>query len=711
MAIVFGTVKKVKYHNELNDWAVIELKTQHGDRFIAKGKLGAQLEGYHLEILGKWVPSPHGGSEQFESASYKVSPPSTEEGVFLFLTSGLFKGLSKKIGKSLVAKFGSKTLDHLDADINVLNLIDGVGPRKFIQIRDSYKETKPQQEKIFTLISEYQFSFTEALQIVTAFPKNTLKIIEENPYAVYRGMPKIPFVRFDRIIMRKAYPKDSEYRVREVINYYMKTNYGKGHTVTSQQQLMDSVYKYTGLDKYIIQTQIDWMLQKKRLWSFYLGNTPVFQMKWLYQCEKEIATRMSYLIDTPATKQLIFDPTDKRLEKLKAQQRVAVEAPFRNKVSIIKGKPGTGKTTLLRTMLDLLEDQNAVVLTCSPTGKASQRLREVTGRHCDTIHRALGASYESDEFKFDDTNPLVCDVLLVDETSMLDTPLMRSVLRALPFACRIVLIGDPDQLPSVNMGAVFMNLIESNTIPVYQLTQVLRITKEDGSIPTPLMMAEKVLTGKYNPPANDEEWLYVNTQSNTQSEQALVGLIGKMKAKGLTYHDVQVFSPVNDDDLGVTSLNRIVKNAFTPGAEQKILVGDKVIQTSNSYELEAFNGDVGVVKEINVDAVEEEPYMVVDMNGKEIEYGKKDAYQLALAYAISGHKSQGSEYPHIIIMIPDHYYALMDRYWLNTLITRCQKHCTIIGPKGVLDKTALSRISHQRKTLLVQQMRQFLKQV
>lgn len=711
MATVFGTVKKVKYHNELNDWAVIELKTQHGDRFIAKGKLGAQLEGYHLEILGRWVPSPHGGAEQFESSSYKVSPPSTEEGVFLFLTSGLFKGLSKKIGKSLVSKFGAKSLDHLDADINILKLIDGVGPRKFIQIRDSYKETKPQQEKIFTLISEYQFSFTEALQIVTAFPKNTMKTIEQNPYSVYRGMSKIPFVRFDRIIMRKAYPKDSDYRVREVINHYMKTNYGKGHTVTSQAQLMDSVFKYTGLDKYIIQTQINWMIQKKRLWVSYLGNIPVYQMKWLYQCEKEIATRMYHLMDTPATKQLIFEPTDKRLEILKPQQRLAVEAPFRNKVSIIRGKPGTGKTTLLRTMLDLLEDQNAVVLTCSPTGKASQRLREVTGRHCDTIHRALGASYESDEFKYDDTNPLVCDVLLLDETSMLDTPLMRSTLRALPFTCRIVLIGDPDQLPSVNMGSVFMDLIESNTIPVYQLTQVLRITKADGSIPTPLMMAEKVLTGKFSPPQDDEEWMYINTQSDAQSEQALVGLIHKMKSNGLSYHDVQVFSPINDSDLGVYSLNRIVKNAFTPGAEQGVLVGDKVIQTENNYELNSFNGDVGVVKTIDVEAVAEEPYMLVDMNGNDIEYTKKDINQLALAYAISGHKSQGSEYPHIIIMVPDHYYGLMDRYWLNTLITRCQKHCTIIGPKGVLDKTALSKVSHQRKTLLVQQMRQFLTQV
>ena len=711
MATVFGTVKKVKYHNEISDWAVIELKTQHGDRFIAKGNLGAQLEGYHLEIAGKWVASPHGGSEQFDARSYKVSPPSTEDGVFLFLTSGLFKGLSKKIGRSLVDSFGAKALDHLDADINILNLIDGVGPRKFIQIRDSYKETKPQQEKIFALISEYQFSFTEALQIVTSFPKNTLSIVESNPYSVYRGLSKMAFVRFDRIIMSKGYPKDSEFRIREVINHYMKSNHGKGHTVTSQQQLMDNVTKYTRLDQYVIQAQIDWLIQKKRLWPFILNNTPVYQMKWLYQCEKEIATRLSRILETPATKQLIFNDEDERLDILKEHQRAAIPAPFRHKVSIITGKPGTGKTTLLKTMLDLLEDQNAVVLTCSPTGKASQRLREVTKRHCDTIHRTLGASYESDEFKFDDTNPLECDVLLIDETSMLDTPLMRSILRALPFTCRVVLIGDPDQLPSVNMGAVFRDLINSGTIPVYSLTQVLRITKADGSIPTPLMMAERVLSGVFDSPANDEEWLYVNTYNNAQSEQALVSLINKMKSKGLSYHDVQVFSPINDDELGVVRLNDVAKNAFTPGAEKKLLVGDKVIQTVNNYDLDSFNGDVGIIKKIDPEAEDDEPYMVVDMNGKEIEYGKKDSHQLALAYAISGHKSQGSEYPHIIIMIPDHYYALMDRYWLNTLITRCQKHCTIIGPKGILDKTAKSRISHLRKTLLVQQLRLFLKKV
>jgi len=711
MAFITGTVRKLKFHNEITDWSVVQLKSPTGDLFYATGSMGAPEFGYELELTGRWVLSPHGGKEQFEVHRSSVKPPSSEEGIYLFLTSGMFKGLTKKIGRALVDAFGKKTLGILDTDINVLNMIEGVGPGKFIQIRDSYQETKPQQEKVWFLMEKYQFSFPESLMIVNEFPQGTIKLIEKAPYSMYRRLQKIPFVRFDRIIIGRNHPVDDPQRIREVLQYYMKGNYQAGHTITSREQLMTMAIRYTRLSAYAIEKELNWLVERKWLFEFFQYNRPVLQARWLYVAEKEIATRLDLINQTSAEKEIFFDDTSASLDHLKPQQRLAVSAPFKHKASIVTGKPGTGKTTLLKTMLDLLEGQNLKVLTCTPTGKAAQRMREVTGRDSKTIHRALGATHQADEFIFNDVNPFEDDVVLVDEMSMIDTPLFRSLLRAIPYTARIVLIGDPNQLPSVGVGAVFRDLINSKTLPVYRLTQVLRISKEDGSIPTPLQIADASLEGKFNPPPSDDEWEYVPTRNNMESKQAVLDIVHKLKRQGLGYHDIQVFSPVNEDDVGVNKLNELVKSCFFLDSAARFEVGDKVMQRENNYDQEVFNGDVGVITEIREEVVDQEDiYMTVDKDGETVEYTRKEVYNLQLAYAITGHKSQGSEYPYIIMVIPDHYFALMDRYWFYTLITRCQKKAYLVGVDGVVRKTIKAKTSHLRKTLLVDRLRQYIRQ-
>tara|TARA_B100000809_G_scaffold266306_1_gene328401 strand:+ start:285 stop:2426 length:2142 start_codon:yes stop_codon:yes gene_type:complete len=710
MANMTGTVRKLKFYNEVSDWSVIQLKAPDGKLFIATGNMGAPNLGYELELAGQWIANPHGGKEQFKVSVSKVQPPSSEEGIFLFLTSGIFKGLTKKIGRGLIDAFGKKTLGILDTDINVLNMIEGVGPRKFIQIRDSYKETKPQQEKVWHLMAAYKFSFAESLDIVNTFPQNTLALLEKSPYSLHRQLYKIPFVGFDRLILAYGHAKDDPQRVRGVLQYYMKANYGAGHTVTSRQQLVTISIRYSQLDTYTVEKELNWLISRKWIFEFFKFGRPVLQSKWLYLAEKEIATRLDLIDKTSAEKEIFFDDTYPSLDHLKPQQRIAVSAPFRNKVSIVTGKPGTGKTTLLRTMLDLLEGQNLTVMTCTPTGKAAQRMREVTGRDSMTIHRALGATHKSDEYVYNDINPLDVDVVLVDEMSMVDTPLLRALLRAIPFATRIVLIGDPNQLPSVGVGAIFRDLINSGCIHVDRLTQVLRITKDDGSIPTPLQFADLVLEGKFIPPENDEEWEHVPTKNNTETKHKVLDIVSGLIKQGKGYNDIQVFSPVNEDEVGVSELNAIVKDCFFPGADSSVIqVGDKVMQRENNYTQNVYNGDVGIVREINHDVTDPEGvYLVLEKGSDRVEYTKKEAYNLQLSYTITGHKSQGSEYPVIIIVIPDHYFGLMDRYWLYTLVTRCQAKAYLVGVPGVTQKTITSKTSHLRKTLLVDRLQQYM---
>ena len=362
-------------------------------------------------------------------------------------------------------------------------------------------------------------------------------------------------------------------------------------------------------------------------------------------------------------------------------------------------------------MLQLIEEQNLTVLAVSPTGKAAQRLREVTNKDCSTIHRALGATHESDEFIYNDLNPLDVDVIVIDETSMLDTSLLRALLRATPYTARIILIGDVEQLPSVGAGAVYRDLIDSKRFPTYWMTQVLRITKADGSLPTPLHMSNGVREGKWYDVPNDDEWSYYPTRNNTETMERVRSVIANLQAEGLTEHDIQIFAPMNEDEMGVNKLNTLVKSCFFPNGTHEIESGDKIMQRENNYDLGIYNGDIGVVKEIYDEAdrlSQDDPVVRADMTGRMVEFTKREMYHVTLAYAITGHKSQGSEYPHVIIVIPDNHISIMDRFWLYTLITRCQVKAHVVGNDKVIKTTVRSRRSHERKTMLKEQLARFL---
>ena len=256
MQQVVAVVKKVKFHNEMTQWAVVECKDAFGGRFIAKGDIGYQQPGYEVEFTGSWKSSQYGGADELSVKRVKVKPPSTEEGILLFLNSGLIKGMTKPIAKRLVERFGRDTLEHMDADINIIELIDGVGPRRFLQIRDSYQVTKSQQDKVFRLMTEYTFTFSESLAIVAAYPDNTLALLTKAPYAMYRHVENITFVRFDSVILSAGHPRDCPLRVREIILHYMRKSQRHGHTQIAYQKLMLDVRPYSRLDKYIIDQEL-----------------------------------------------------------------------------------------------------------------------------------------------------------------------------------------------------------------------------------------------------------------------------------------------------------------------------------------------------------------------------------------------------------------------------------------------------------------------
>lgn len=706
-------VKKIKWLNEHNDFAVIEMiDTNTATNFIAIGNMGPQYPGHRLSLIGVEVPNPRGGGKNFKVSHYEVMPPDTAEGMYLFLSSGIFKGLTKKIARSLVDMYKEQTLELLNRDINILTTAEGVGVKTFIKIRNSYQDAAPQQERMAVLQNKYKFTFTESLAILKQAPEKALDILEKAPYSLYRKVSnKVNFVLFDRAIVGHGWPVNEPSRIREVIMHQMKGGSNEGHTVIPYRTVLNEAVSYLRVDRYLVEQELAYMIERRRV---YLTESPrgsLLQSQWFYSAEKEIANRLSLLVETSTEKQLNFNPNDERLNKLKAHQRRAVVAPFKHKVSVITGRPGAGKTTLLRTILDLVEEQNLKALAISPTGKAAQRLREVTSRDCSTIHRALGATHLSDEFMFNDINPLDIDIVIVDEMSMLDTLIFRSLLRAIPLTARLIMIGDVEQLPSVTAGAVYRDVIDSRTIPVYWLTEVLRITKADGSLPTPLHISNGIREGKFYSVPNDDEWSYMPVKNDNEARERIKSTIEHLKAQGLTQQEIQIFSPTNNGSLGVAELNEITKKSFWPEGKVHIELNDKVMQTVNDYDLDVYNGDVGVVSEFYSDEErlsKDDPVLLADMSGRMVEYHKKDLYNLTLAYAISGHKSQGSEYPHVIIVIPEHHFSLMDRYWFYTLVTRCQVKVHLIGNETVIKQTVKSRRSHERETLLKEQMWRFM---
>ena len=767
MIVISATVKKVKFSNELTGWGVAEFLAGDGTLFFAKGNLGSLHVGFALKMSGVWVDNSRGRGQVLEVSHYEIEPPSTSEGHFLYLTSGLFKGMTKKIARELVNTYGDKTLSLLEHDFNIILTVKGVGLKTFLKLRNAFQEAKPQQQRLIVLINDYRFSFAEALNILDRYPENALNVLSHAPYGMCSRLDKIPFRRFDEVMMGKGWSPYEPQRIREVLMNQLKECSREGSTCMPYLEVLNSAIRYLAMDRYVVENELSYLIERR--WLF-LTQHPrmgwLLQSKWNYIAEKEIANRLNLIQQAPSNKELVFNSEDSRLERLKSHQLRAVVAPFHHKVSVITGRPGSGKTTLLRTLLDLIEEQNLKILALSPTGKAAQRLREVTGRACSTIHRALGATHEPDVFMFNDLNPLDADIVLIDESSMLDTAITRSLLRAIPLHARIIFIGDVEQLPSVGPGAIFRDIIQSGCFPVYWLTEVLRITKSDGSIPTPLAVSLDVLEGKFEPPANDDEWQYIETNDNQETLNALTQVISEMQASGLGYTDIQVFSPINNGEVGVDGLNQQVKKCFFPDKDcSKIELGDKVMQRVNNYDLRVYNGDIGVValgfeqvldikkqarmarkaREAEMDDVDDvddvdesenndlprelsgnedseqqgvlspihrlrsnDVEMVVSMSDGFVEYSKKNLSNLSLAFATSGHKSQGSEYPYVVIVIPDHHYALMDRYWFYTLITRCQRKVIILGGRMVIDKMVKSRDSHLRRTALVDKLHRFL---
>lgn len=685
------------------------------DLVTVVGNLPAVSAGEWLTAEGFWV---HNQEHGFELRAQKLSsvPPTSREGIEKYLGSGMIKGIGPVYAKKMVAKFGEQVFEIIENASARLEEIAGIGPGRRRKIKDAWAEQKVVRE-IMVFLHSNGVSSARAVRIFKTYGEKAIERVRANPYLLARDIPGIGFKTADSIAMKIGIPRDSMIRASAGLEFILSEAAGNGHCALPREMLLEHAARALGLDSKLVAEGLLRLLQKRELTLEVIeGNELVF-LPQLRNAEEGIAGAIAQLASEPPVYPKIdlgkaIEWAEKKTGKqLGVSQRNAVEILLQHRLGILTGGPGVGKTTLLNTILTILRAKKLKVLLCAPTGRAARRLSESTGLPAQTIHRLLEVQ-PSRGFTRDASRPLEGDLLVVDECSMVDVPLMNSLLRALPPGASVLLVGDADQLPSVGPGSVLRDLIAGGIIQVAILTEIYRQAESSQIIRNAHRMNRGEMIEFAG--AGEESDFYFIERETPETILATIKELAKTriprKFKLDPVQEIQVLSPMNRGSLGVREMNVALQNELNPlraGSEfiekfgWQFRMGDKVIQLENDYEKEVFNGDIGMVR--GIDAVEKE--LRVQFEGREVLYDFGELDELALAYAITVHKSQGSEFPAVVIPIATQQYLMLQRKLIYTALTRGKKLVVIVGQKKALAMAIRNNETAQRHGGLLARLR------
>ena len=732
-----GTVTGIVFRNDETGYSVLRVSggddgsfRLNGSESVVVGTCGAVWEGEDLHAVGEWVTDKVHG-RQFKAKEITCATPRSVAGIERYLASGLIKGIGPEYAKRIVARFGEETVEILDHHSGRLREVPGIGETRLTRIKKSWEAERGTREvMIFT--QGYGISVAKTVKIYRKYGPDSIAIIKSDPYRLCRDIWGIGFSTADKIAMSVGMAKDAPERARAAIIHTLQTEAEDGgHCWTAEpelllhaQELVDiSVEKLSEALKLemadgrvIVERESKMLTQDDSIKDAEAGTRRVY-LTDLYWAERRVADRLRRMIVARRS----FDPIDperaiawwetKSGFRFAPAQERAVYTSLSNKVSIITGGPGVGKTTIIRALVEIYgARRNAKgeplikVLTAAPTGRAAKRLSESTGVPSQTVHRLLKYNPQTRQFTFNAANPLPGDVFVFDETSMVDIRLMDSLVEALPETATLIIVGDTDQLPSVGPGNVLHDLINSGAIACSRLTEIFR-QDNSGLI---VRNAHRVNAGQgfEMPPSGTESDFYFIQQNDPGRTLAFVldfmttRIPRKFHLDPMT--DVQVLSPMRRNALGTENLNMLLQQRLNPEgpAVQRgatfFRKGDRVMQLRNNYDKDVFNGDVGFI----ADAYPAERKLVVTFDGRPVEYAAGDLDELALAYATTIHKSQGSEYPAVIVLLHNQHYMLLQRNLLYTAITRGKRLVLVIGSRWAAEKAIETNIVRSRRTSL-----------
>jgi exodeoxyribonuclease V alpha subunit len=739
MLSLSGLVERITYYSQDNGYTVLRLRP---DRDHSKPIVGLNLEGLltvignlpelspgeHIQIEGDYTTHAKHGL-QFVVTKCEKLLPVTEVGVERYLGSGLIKGIGPQLAKRIVKHFKDRTLEIIEQDPQQLRSVPGIGKDRTEKIIKAWEEQKAVKE-IMLFLHEHKVSTNLAVKIYKAYGDSSLAVVNENPYQLEQDIYGVGFKTADRIAQNLGLPFDHPARIEAGVVYAINEMVNEGHVYTPLDQLTDRALALLEVEKDLIHSGVDRLSQIDRIrleQQAGINNgsdlsqlriaeavpaygDPAIYLTPFYHSEVGVAAKLRTLLDHPP--KIHQGSLGFEAEGFSPEQKSALELAVLSPVSILTGGPGTGKTTCLKALIEYLEVNNVTYALASPTGRAAKRLSEATARPASTIHRLLGYS-PMEGFKFNENNPLEIEFLIVDEASMLDLLLTYHLLRALKPGTQVLFVGDVDQLPSVGAGDVLRDMIACRVVPVSRLTLIFR-QSEDSQIVSNAHRINHGQMPQFSTSAHGDFFLFTAEDADSAAKWINDLVTARIPDKfGLDpVRDIQVLAPMYRGAAGVNALNELLQANLNPAGstqpEQNLFgtifrVGDKVMQIRNNYDKEVYNGDIGYIGQI--DPVEQNLQVIMD-GSRVVLYDFSETDELVLAYAVSVHKSQGSEFPAVVVPVLTQHYVMLQRNLIYTAITRATKLCVLVGNTKALriaisnDKVSqrFSNLSERLKT-------------
>ncbi|MBA7656884.1 ATP-dependent RecD-like DNA helicase [subsurface metagenome] len=705
-----GILERIVFFSEETNFTVARLQVaRNPDLVTIVGSIPCPNPGETLRLKGEWIVDVKFG-RQFRVESCLSVLPSTITGIEKYLGSGLVKGIGPIMAKRVVAMFGLETLDVIGEQSERLLEVEGIGPIRVQRITKAWQEQKEVRE-VMVFLQGHGVSSTYAVKIYKAYGDKSVAVVKENPYRLALDISGIGFKTADRIAQNMGIDPSSQIRAEAGIIHVLSELVDEGHVYYPHDKLMDASASLLEVNRDVLETALSALITQRRVVIDEHVEDRAVYLTPLHVAEVNVARRLDTLINSP--RQLIQIDIEMAMQwvqraigiELADLQKEAIRKAVASKALVLTGGPGTGKTTLLNCIIRILEKKGQRILLASPTGRAARRLSEVTGREAKTIHRLLEYSPSEGGFKRNEENPLEADLVIIDESSMVDILLMNHLLKAVSPTTTLMLVGDIDQLPSVGPGNMLKDVIASGRVETVRLTEVFRQAQESMIV----VNAHRVNRGEFplvrTPEEKKADFYFVARDDPEKALEMVKELCARRLPRAFRlnpFDDIQVITPMHKGVVGVANLNAEMQMLLNPTGNEVsrggrcFRINDKVMQTTNNYEKEVFNGDIGRVVEIK----HEEQTLAVKYEDRIVDYEWSDLDELVLAYAISIHKSQGSEYPAVVVPILPQHYIMLQRNLLYTAITRAKKLVVLVGSSRAIAMAARnSRVQHRYTAL------------